>query len=219
MNKELIIAESNKANLLIYSILCLFFNLLIWASNFLFISDSLYFNAFAETLSYERIEVILAQARQWNWVTYILFPVLLFIKLSLTTLCLSLGCYFAQNRFSFNLFLNVSLSAEIIFLLPVLIKLLWFLFIHTDYDLNDLSQFYPLSVLNLINVKTIPNYLLYPLQTLNLFEVAYWFLLAHGVADATGFSFKRSFELVMSSYGVGLVLWVVLVMFLTITYS
>ncbi|WP_332369080.1 hypothetical protein [Spirosoma telluris] len=113
----------------------------------------------------------------------------------------------------------MAIFSELIFLLPILIKLLWFLFIKTDYDLNDLTLFYPLSLLNLVDAQTIPRYWLAPLQMLNLFEIAYWFLLAYGVADATGLSFKRSFGLVMSSYGVGLVLWVVLVMFLTITYS
>ena len=113
----------------------------------------------------------------------------------------------------------MTIQAELLFLLPVLIKILWFLFVQTDYDLNDLTQFYPLSVLNFFDADAIPRYWLYPLQVLNLFEVAYCFLLAYGVADVTGFSFKRSFGLVMSSYGVGLVLWVVLVMFLSITYS
>lgn len=105
------------------------------------------------------------------------------------------------------------------FLLPILIKLLWFLFVQTDYTLHDLSMFYPLSLLNITGTENIPSYWLYPLQTLNLFEVAYWFLLAQGVSEATEQSFRQSFGLVMSSYGVGLVLWVILVMFLTITYS
>ena len=50
MSKELAIIGSNKINLLTYFLLCLLFNLLVWTSNFLLISDSLYFNAFWETL-------------------------------------------------------------------------------------------------------------------------------------------------------------------------
>ncbi len=170
-------------------------------------------------LSYEKVNSLIEQNKKWGWIGYVFTPIFYLIKLSLITTCLGLGFFFSTNRFNFNAFFNVAVFAELIFLFPILIKLLWFLFVQTDYDLNDLTLFYPLSALNLVDAETLPRYWLAPLQTLNLFEIAYWFLLAYGVADATDFSFKRSFGLVMSSYGVGLVLWVVLVMFLTITYS
>lgn len=193
--------------------------LLSWALQYTLISDTLYYNFFSNQLSYEKIEDIIVQGKKWQWLSYIAVPILLLFKLSLITTCLALGFFFTSNRFNFKVFFNIAVFAELIFLLPILIKLLWFLFVQTDYDLNDLTLFYPLSALNLVDTETLPRYWLAPLQMLNLFEVTYWFLLAHGVADATGFSVKRSFGLVMSSYGVGLLLWVVLVMFLTITYS
>lgn len=199
--------------------LCLIAIAISWSFQEMLFSDALYYNAFADQLSYERINNIVEQSKKWGWVGYSLTPLLYLIKLSLISTCLSLGYFFSSNHFKFKTFFNIAVLAELIFLLPVLIKLFWFLFVQTDYDLNELTQFYPLSALNLVDAKTTPRYWLAPLQTLNLFEVAYWFLLAYGVADATGFSFKQSFGLVMSSYGVGLVLWVVLVMFLTITYS
>ncbi|GAB3250601.1 hypothetical protein GCM10027347_08480 [Larkinella harenae] len=59
----------------------------------------------------------------------------------------------------------------------------------------------------------------YPLQTANLFEFAYWFLLAYGVSDACKEPFSKAFSLVRSSYGVGLLLWVTLVVFVTVTYA
>ena len=208
---------TNKINGLL--LLCFAGTVLAWAYQYLLLDDSLYFNAFAQQFSYERINAIIEQNKKWGWIGYASTPLIYLIKLSLITTCLSLGYFFTKNRFNFSSFFNAVIFAELIFLLPIIIKLLWFLFIKTDYDLNDLSLFYPLSALNLFDVETVPRYWLAPLQTLNLFEVVYWFLLAYGVADATGFSFKRSFGLVMSSYGVGLVLWVVLVMFLTITYS
>ena len=202
-----------------FAFLCLIAAITSWAFQFLLITETLYFNSFATQLSYERIEGIISEAKKLSWISYIIIPLIYFVKLSIITLCLSLGFFFISDRFEFKAFYKVAVLAELIFLLPVLIKLCWFLFVQTDYDLNDLTQFYPLSALTLVDSETIPRYWLAPLQTLNLFEVIYWCLLAYGGADATGFSFKRSFGLVMSSYGVGLVLWVVLVMFLTITYS
>ena len=199
--------------------LCLIGIFVSWSFQETLLSDTLYYNAFADQLTYERINSIIEQNKKWSWIGYFLIPLLYLIKLSLISICLSLGNFFLNNHFRFKIFFNITVVAEIIFLLPVLIKLCWFLFVQTDYDLNDLTQFYPLSALTLVDSETIPRHWLAPLQTLNLFEVIYWCLLAYGVGDATGFSFKRSFGLVMSSYGVGLVLWIVLVMFLTITYS
>lgn len=202
-----------------FFILCLITLSFSWAFQELLLSDTLYFNVFSDQLSYEKIQKIINHNKDWNWIMYIIIPFLCFVKLSLITTCLALGSFFTSNRFNFKVFFNIAVFAELIFLLPILIKLLWFLFVKTDYDLDDLTLFYPLSALNLVDTTDLPRYWLTPLQTLNLFEVAYWFLLAYGVADATDFSFKRSFGLVMSSYGVGLLLWVVLVMFLTVTYS
>lgn len=185
----------------------------------LLVSDSLYYNSLGDQLSYERIRILIVQGERWKWLGHVLVPVIYSIKLSLVASAMSLVSYLTTNRFHFKHFFGAAIFGELVFLLPVLIKLFWFLFIQTDYTLQDLSIFYPLSVLNITGTENIPSYLLYPLQTLNLFEIVYWFLLAYGVADATGFPIKRSFGLVMSSYGVGLLLWVVLVMFLTITYS
>ncbi len=189
------------------------------AFSFLLVSDTLYYNALADQLSYERIRALIDKGEKWSWVGNALVPVIYGIKLSLVATALALGSYFATSKFHFKRFFGAAIFAELLFLLPILIKLLWFLFVQTDYTLQDLSQFYPLSMLNITGTANIPPYLLYPLQTLTLFELAYWFLLAQGVSEATGQSFRESFGLVLSSYGVGLVLWVVLIMFLTITYS
>lgn len=202
-----------------FLLICLAGTLLSWLFHYILIDETLYFNSLSNQFSYESINNIIRQNKKWAWIGYVFTPLLYLIKLSLITTCLGLGFFFTTNRFNFNAFFNVAVFAELILLFPILIKLLWFLFVQTDYDLNDLTLFYPLSALNLFDTETLPRYWLAPLQTLNLFEVAYWFLLAYGVANATDFSFKRSFGLVMSSYGVGLVLWVVLVMFLAITYS
>ncbi len=163
------------------------------AFKFLLVSDTLYYNALADQLSYERIRALIDKGEQWSWVGNVLIPVIYGIKLGFVATALALGSYFATSKFHFKRFFGAAVFAELLFLLPILIKLLWFLFVQTDYTLQDLSQFYPLSMLNITGTANIPPYLLYPLQTLNLFEVAYWFLLAQGVSEATGQSFRESF--------------------------
>ncbi len=202
-----------------FALLCCFSFALQATFQYLLTSDELYFNALQTQLSYERIEELISEGKKWGWLGYALVPVVFLIKFSLVSLCLGLGYYLTDNRFTFRPFFGAAIQAELVFLLPILLKMLWFLFVKTDYGLNDLSQFYPLSAANLFTVSALKPYLLFPLQTLNLFEVAYWLLLAYGITQETDLKFGRALGLVASSYGVGLLLWVVLVMFLLVSYS
>ncbi|WP_165840885.1 hypothetical protein [Larkinella punicea] len=49
--------------------------------------------------------------------------------------------------------------------------------------------------------------------------MAYWFLLAYGVTQTLEMSFSKAFSLVLSSYGIGLLLWITVVVFITVTYA
>jgi len=106
--------------------------------------------------------------------------------------------------------------AEIPFLLVPLIKLFWFLFIQTQYNFNDLQYFYPLSALQLFEIKTLATWQIYPLQLLNVFEMVYWVLLAYWLKRLLNITLTKGMEVVIASYGTGLLLWVVFVTFVSL---
>ena len=201
--------------LLLIAVQCLF----VFLSNYLLVSDDLYYSSLGEQLSYERIEEMLAQGRKYEWLGYVILPVITLLKLSLVGSCLSIGVFFATNKFSFKSAFGVALVAEFVFLIPTILKILWFAFIQTNYTLKDLQFFYPLSVLNFFDASIIESWLVYPFQLLNVFEVVYWLVLAKGVQKIIQKDFTPSFEIVLASYGAGLVLWVAIVMFITVSYS
>lgn len=191
-------------------------------TNSLLVSDTLYFNTFAEQLTYEQIENLISYGKKWKWLGYLLIPILVGFKIILVTICLSIGMFFITNHFNFKELFGAALVAEFVFLIPSILKILWFTFFKTDYNLIDLQLFYPLSALSLFDETAVQQnqpWLVYPLQTLNLFEISYWLLLAKGVSEVIKKDFTKSFELVMASYGTGLVLWVVTIMFITVTYG
>ncbi|NBA78875.1 hypothetical protein GOQ04_25205 [Emticicia sp. ODNR4P] len=109
--------------------------------------------------------------------------------------------------------------AEIPFLIVPVIKLFWFLFIQTHYDLNDLQYFFPLSALQLFDVQKLPSWQVYPLQLMNVFELIYWVLLAYWLKKLLNLSLNKSMEVVASSYGTGLLLWVVFITFLSLNLA
>ncbi|TAE94209.1 MAG: hypothetical protein EAZ80_10560 [Runella slithyformis] len=198
-------------------------------SNYLLISNTLYFNTFAEQLSYEQIENMVMEGKKWEWLAYAMLPLVYLIKLSFVATCLSVGMLFVNNKFAFKKMFGVALVAEFVFLVPAFLKILWFTFVQTDYDLKDLQLFYPLSALNFFDYKTLETWWVYPLQTFNVFEIIYWLLLAKGLQAplpptgefrvAKEMDFEQSLGLVMGSYGVGLVLWIATVMFISVSYS
>lgn len=202
---------------LLFAIITAFGLLLTFAGQYLLLSDELYFNAFAEQMTFEQIEKTIDQSHQWSWLGYALLPIFNLLKFTLVASCLSLGYYFAVDRWVFKSFFRVAVQAELVLLLPSLLKLLWFLFVRTDYSLQDLQFFYPLSLLNLFDAKAMSPYLLYPLQLANLFEVAYWFVLAYGVSQRIEIPMPKAFGVVAASYGSGLLVWVVFIMFLTVS--
>jgi len=111
----------------------------VFLSNYVLISDNLYFSTFAEQLTYEQIETLINQGKKWEWISYAVLPVMTLIKLTLVASCLSMGLYFFTNRFSFKLAFGIALEAEFVFLIPSLLKILWFSIIQTDYSLLDLT--------------------------------------------------------------------------------
>jgi hypothetical protein len=83
----------------------------------------------------------------------------------------------------------------------------------------DIQQFYPLSYTNFLDVSTLEPWLVYPLQTINLFEIGYFFVLVYGTHKLLKNKYAKSFEMVAVSYGTGLLIWIGLAMFLTLNLS
>uniref|UniRef100_UPI004047898B hypothetical protein n=1 Tax=Flavobacterium sp. TaxID=239 RepID=UPI004047898B len=98
-------------------------------------------------------------------------------------------------------------------------------FVNTTASLNEIQYFYPLSALNIVGYQSVESWFIYPLQVLNLFELAYWLLLSYFVGKLAftekdnGKPMDLGFKIVASSYGSVLLLWVVVVMFFTLNYS
>mgnify|MGYP003395149940 CR=1 FL=1 len=74
-------------------------------------------------------------------------------------------------------------------------------------------------MLNIIGFKGLEPWLIYPLQTLNLFEIAYIIYLSYQIGYLTKTNADNGLKIVSYSYVPALFLWVVVVMFFTLNYS
>lgn len=160
------------------------------------------------------------------YISLILIELVLLLKTILIASVLFVGTFFfSKLKVSFKALWDAVIKAEFLFLGVGILKILWFYFFHLDYNLEDLQYFYPLSALNIIGYQDLEAWFIYPLQTLNLFELGYWLLLSYFIGKLAfsekdkGNPMDLGFKIVASSYGSALLLWMVVVMFFTLNYS
>jgi len=182
-------------------------------------TEELVINSLAEQLTTKQIEKALNFQQKWEWIAYLLLPLLLIIKVSIIALILDVGCFFFDKEIMYKKLFNIVTKAEFVFLGIIILKTIWFYVFQQDYTLEDLQYFYPLSALNIVGYEGLETWFIYPFQVINLFEFAYWFILAFLISKELKTTTSKGFSIVASSYGVALVIWVVVVMFFTLNMS
>lgn len=100
--------------------------LIILTTEYVLVSDSLYYDMFANQLSAERMDEVITQGKKWKWVVYIVFPIFLLIKFAAVASCLLVGSLLSNYSISFKKLFEVSVLAEFVFLIPAIVKILWF---------------------------------------------------------------------------------------------
>lgn len=188
-------------------------------SNKLLNSNKLLVDSLIEQFPTDQVQELLTFQQKWEWLTYVILPLLLLLKIAIITAILDLGCFLFNKEIKYKKLFNIVVKAEFIVLLAIIIKTAWFYFYQTNYTLEDLQYFYPFSALSLIGHEGLQPWFVYPFQVLNLFELAYWFILAYLLGKELESTTDKGLSIVASSYGVGLLIWVVGVMFLTLNIS
>lgn len=198
----------------------------LYAIHILFMNDNnIFYLTFIKETNINRIEQILTQFKEMKWISFILLPLILLIRVFYTSVFLYIGIFFTELKIDFGKLFKIALLADFVYVLAGLVKLVILIFFREVNTLQDL-QFQPLSVMELINAKTIDPLFVYALSLLNVFELGYFMLLAwllvgvvYEANEERTLRFGQSLKLVTASYGSGLLLWVLVVMFITLNLS
>lgn len=184
------------------------------------LTRDIFYDFYAEQLSIDQIENFLNSRDEWAFLSYIILPLIYLIKISLTAICVYTGIYFYQNEgISLKDIIRIVIKADLVFFIPALIKLLWFSFINTNFSLVDFQYFMPISLLSIFEVSQIEKWLIYPLQTLNIFELVFWLLLGYQLKPLLKKDFSESLKLILASYGSGLMIWIIFVVFFVVNLT
>jgi hypothetical protein len=189
--------------------------LLVFSVNYLFVSEDLYYLSFGEQIANERLEEMFESSERWQWLGYTLISIIILIRVSFTGICLYIGCFLTNVKASFNVLFKIALLADFTFVAASLAKLVILIFFKEVNTLNDL-QFQPFSLMGLFDENSVDRLFLYPMSVLNAFELLYWLALAWLLAGIVEQPIGKAFKMVASSYGTGLLLWVLFVMFITV---
>lgn len=121
-------------------------------SSFVLSSDELYFQFYGEQLSYERIVELIELQSKWVWLGYLLIPIIYLIKFFIISCVLLTGTFIVGLKVEFKEIFKITILAEFIIFIPLIMKLVWFGFIERDYSLQDLINYAPLSLDNMLDV-------------------------------------------------------------------
>jgi hypothetical protein len=198
---------------------CLILIAISYFSNNYIVTDQLINDHLSSIYDESKILTILDSRQKFSLFKYLVIP---FVYLS-KTIVISLWIYTgllisATPNLKFKSIFSSVILPYSIFLIPSVIKIFWFSF-QENYSLIDLQSFMPGSLLNLFDINNIESVYVYPLKVLNIWEVAFWFALAYELKGYFQEDFGKSFGTVMASYGSGLVIWIVFVVFLTLNFT
>lgn len=108
-------------------------------------------------------------------------PIIYAIKFTTVGFILWTGCFMWGYKVTFTKCWQIAMIAELVFFVPTLIKIFWFMFVSTDPNYFEYQAFYPLSYMNFFDYQEVSKKYTYANQALNLFEVGYWVVLTYGV--------------------------------------
>jgi len=176
-------------------------------------------NSLSEQLSVERIKELTTTQKKWEWINYAIVPFILVIKWCLTAIPFYIGAIFFDIKLTFKKAYQIAMMSEVVFLVLLFVKFIWFYTHQDDLTLEYLQFFMPLSLISLFEINELDKWFVYPLQIVNLFEITYWAVLAFLLAKEIQKPLWKAFEFVLSTYCVGLSIWVIFISFLVLNYS
>jgi hypothetical protein len=184
------------------------------------LTEQLYHNTYGERLAADRIREMIAMRERYAWLGYVLTPVFVALRVAYAALCLSVGAILAEYRaMSYRRLFKAALLCEGVFVLRSALTTGWNAAIADPETLREVGAALPTSAAALVDAAALPRWALYPLRTLNLYEVLYVVALSGTLAWMFGVEWTRTSALTVAAYGIGLLLWIAAATFFLVQLS
>ncbi|MFY0593616.1 hypothetical protein [Roseivirga sp.] len=131
---------------------------------------------------------------------FLAIPIVYGIKFTVVGFILWVGCFLWGYRVEYDKCWQIAMIAEVVFFLPTILKIFWFMFISTDPNYFEYQAFYPFSLMNFYDYAEVSKGKIYPNQLVNMFEFAYWVVLIYGVDFAARKKKSVAIAIVLTTY-------------------
>lgn len=138
---------------------------------------------------------------------YLSIPIIYASKFVIITFLLWIGSFLFGYRLTFTDLFGLVIIGETIFLLPELLKILWFMVGDSDPNYYDIRAFYPFSLMHFFDYTEVGARYHYPLKALNVFEVGYWFFLVYLIHYKAKKKISITYGIVFLSYVLFFLIW------------
>ncbi|WP_316749264.1 YIP1 family protein [Pedobacter gandavensis] len=148
----------------------------------------------------EKIIDYAVQSHKKQWiVTLIQVPILTIITIVIESIALYIACQFLEIKKRFNQFMVVVTVANFVFIIPALVKLIYFMFRDATYSIKDVNNFSVGSLANLFQQEV--NTPVYPvLKSINIFQAFFIWLLCIGMSYILDNDKIKAKKVVFSGY-------------------
>lgn len=203
---------------LVFLLLCIGYAAVTFIQDHYILTREVYHNTLGEQLTIERIDEMLDKQAGYKWLSYALIPLIILIQNGLIAICINSGTIAMNYKVKFTAIFKTVMKASVIFLIGKIIVSFIYLFtdIHVFDDLITSDKF---SLSGYFSKDSIPAWLRYPLSIVNVFEIVFWLLLSWGVSRLIQKSYSASFGFVAATYGIGLLMWMLFIVFLSLNLS
>jgi hypothetical protein len=138
---------------------------------------------------------------------YLSVPIIYLVKFTFIGFFIWVGCFGFGYRVTYSECWHIVMVSEIIFVLPEIIRIFWFLFFETDPNFAQVRAFYPLSLMNFFDHETLTDKWHYPMKSLNLFEIVYWLFLIAGIYVKSQKVYRQSVIIGLFGYIIPFIFW------------
>lgn len=202
----------------VFILLCLGYATTAYIQDTMILTKEVYYNTLGEQLTIERIDAMLEDQAKWKFVGYLLIPFMVIFQTFLVALCLNCGTIMMNYKMRFPLLFMLVMRSSIVFLLWKL-SFTFILLFSKVQSIDDLTTVNKFALAGFVEKTNVPEWLMYPLSIINVFEVAFGLLLTFGMSRLLQKSFISSLGFVATTYGLGLLMWMIFIIFLQLNLS
>jgi len=148
----------------------------------------------------------ISKMRKIDCIRYALSPFWILGICSVIWLLIKVGLAVLRIEFNKAMLLKIIFLGFFIISLPFWIKSIWFILIKGSYTPDDIKDFYPGSVVSLINTSAMSLPAVKALSWINLFQFAFILFVAWMISINSELKYLKSIIMVFCTYGLALTL-------------